>query len=251
MSTSPEYEQWRLLVAAHEAGHAITHLLVGHHVLDASISVEPDQLARGVFAATGSTTYASTHGSAVAELTGVGAGEVATRRWLLAAGTEPRTAAVEARTSAEHDREHTNVLAEVTGLPASLGRRLAAQLLSEHWDAVSRVAHALAHQGELDAAEFRAICHLEEELTWEALAERARATFPTGPDHTAVVEHLDGRGLRRETERRICIDALYRHGLLVPGRRRDEEAQILEHGLPALLDRLAHLEPALQLDSAA
>lgn len=201
----------RRLIATHEAGHAVAHLLLGHHVLDTEIRTAGGHARPG--GVLGNTRYASlAPDGGLADLVGVAAGEAAVAH-LLIREWHPNPELV-ARASADHDREHAARIAIETTLPAGIETKLASQIVADHWDAVTRVADALrrADDGRLDFAEVWAAADVRgAEIGWDELSAMAEAAMPSD---AGLRSYLAGPGREQENARAEFLQRLWDHNVL-------------------------------------
>ncbi|WP_194917495.1 hypothetical protein [Catenulispora rubra] len=233
------------LMATHEAGHAVVHLLLGQHVIECGIeAVDDDEFE----IATGSTTFSGINTTELAELVATAAGEIAARRLLEQAGHP--NAAAEARSTAEHDLVHTQKLIADTTLPLGIGAALAEQLVTDYWPAIGRVADALcaAPGHRLDGAGVLAAAALaDDEFTWYQLRTMAMAAMP---QDVGIYAYLTGAGEEDENDRAEFVSLLWIHNLLntpIAAPRRQVHAEVFRRGMPALK---AELEVAQQAGGA-
>ncbi|MFJ3612295.1 hypothetical protein [Streptomyces hydrogenans] len=145
--------------AVHEAGHLVTDLLVGIHVIDVALTPEQAQLACGpVLAISGATQIGRVAVGPVDYLRMLAAGEQAHQRWLEDSGlwTPSRAWAVErgalddTAKAVEVLREHHPGLDDVGYRQLFWQYRPAARaLLDAHWHRVLNVAGSLSDRGYL------------------------------------------------------------------------------------------------------
>jgi hypothetical protein len=227
----------RYLLAIHEAGHAVTHLLLGHHVPDVEIRVTDHGHTENV---RGSTTYTGVEISVLAELVGTAAGEAAQLRFLKQ--QRHPDAEMIARAVAEHDRVRTNALAADMTLPQGIETAMAERLVASRWGAVERVARALrdAPGHRLEAVDVLSAADLgNDEVSWELLGVLADAVMP---DHPGVTAYLAGAGQQQEDVRADFLSQMRHYGVLEfpeTALRRQVHAEIYRRGVPELLAALA------------
>lgn len=227
----------QLLIAAHEAGHAVVHLLLGHHVIDVEIgTASGDGFTEQAY---GATQFADLDTSVLADLVGTAAGEAAVLHHLKKQRHDDAEAV--ARTSAEHDRRNAYDIALHTTLPAGIDLAVASRLVALHWDAVERVAEALCKTpgGRLNSRQILAAANLgDTEYTWAALADFATAAAP-GDD--GLRRHLAGTDQRNETIHTGFLARLRTHGILyspATATRRQINAEIYHRGMGEILAAL-------------
>lgn len=228
----------RHLIAAHEAGHAVAHLLLGHHVLGSGFYVVDN--GDGTETGHGITRFTALNTSVLADLVATAAGEAAVQVLLSQRG-DPDGHAY-ARATAEHDHVRAKQLADETTLPAHIGHALAAPLVNEHWPAVRRVANTLcrAPGHRLEAADvLEAAALADAEIGWDELCALARSACPGDPGLRA---YLTGPGRELEQDRTHLLQLLHAHGLLetpADALRRRIHAETFRRGLPELQAALA------------
>lgn len=223
----------RHLTAIHEAGHAVTHLLLGHHVIAVEINAGYRQISRG------NTSYMSVYINGfplLPDLVGTAAGEAAVLRYLNQE-THPDPESF-ARATGGHDREHTAQITDGTTVPPEIGKDLAAPILADRWAAVERVADALcqAPDGRLDQHAVLAAADLgDTEIDWDTLASMAEATMPDNPGLRA---YLNGPALQEELACAALFRELHAYGVLhsrATATRRRINAEIYNRGPEKIL----------------
>lgn len=227
----------RHLIAAHEAGHAVAHLLLGHHVLDSGFYVTDN--GDDTETAHGGTRFTALNTSVLADLVATAAGEAAVQVLLSRRG-DPNSHAY-ARATAEHDHERAGRLAVEATLPTHIGHMLAAPLVNEHWAAIRRLANALCgapgHRlGAADVLEAAALA--DAEIGWDELCALARSACPGDP---SLRVYLTGPGRELERDRTRVLQLLHARGLLetpAGALRRRIHAEMFRCG-PELLAALA------------
>lgn len=229
-------------VAIHEAGHAVTALLLGHHVISASLDVQAH--GKGWATVRGDTPYAKLNDAVLTNLVITAAGEVALRH-LLELDKRPDAADL-ARDSAIHDIPAMQTLLSKTTLPAQAGPLLAASLVKSHWPAIQRLAKALhetpGHRLEADEV-LDAAALGSAEIGWEMLTGMARLVMP---GDAGVEAYITGPGRADEESRAEFLNTLRVHGLLktpATALRREIDAEVYNRRFA--LD--AELEAAVQM----
>lgn len=227
----------RHLIATHEAGHAVAHLLLGHHVLDVQLGTTSQSAYAENYR--GHTRYAGVDLGTLAELVGTGAGEAAVLH-LLGLERHPGPVTI-ARATGEHDREYAARLVNGTTLPAGIATTLAGQILVDHWGAVERVADALrkAPDGRLYSAGVLAAASLgDTEIGWGALSVLADAAMPLD---AGLRSYLTGPGLERESAMAGFLEQLRARDVLhspATAPRRQVNAELFDRGMPEILAAL-------------
>ncbi|MFD7615786.1 hypothetical protein [Streptomyces sp. NPDC059802] len=146
--------------AIHEAGHAVAALIGGAHLHHAQIVKGPATTPEG-----GVTEICNPFANGHAYATFSAAGERAADRWLREDGLWTPDRAVANEVSAYGDRRSFLALNPHVGfgdkqIDYTVVHDLADHFLNQHWDTVTRVAHALNHHTHLDGDEIARIAGL-------------------------------------------------------------------------------------------
>jgi len=219
-------------IAIHEAGHAVAHLLLGHHVLDTRIGPGADGHMGTI---SGNTRFTGLNASALPELVGTAAGETAVLHLLNRQWT-PNADAI-ARATANHDRERATSITAGTTLPIGIETALATRIVADYWDAVENVADALRRSdiGRLDQFEILAAADLgAAEIDWSELYSMANNAMPFNSDLQA---YLNGPGSQEENVRVEFLRQLRAHNILFSPEtapRHQVVAEIFDRGLPEI-----------------
>jgi len=223
-------------IAIHEAGHAVAHLLLGHHVLDTRIGPGADGHMGSV---SGDTRFTGVNTSVLPDMVGAAAGEAAVLH-MLNRQYQPNASTI-AWATAEHDRKYAANIAAGTTLPIGIETVLADRIVAEYWDAIDRVADALRRDpdGYLDQYAITATADLGNiEIDWDTLADMAKAAMPGS---AGLQAYLDGPGRQQENGRVEFLRQLRTHDILLtpePAPRWKLNAEIFDRGLPKIVAAL-------------
>lgn len=243
--TPTRYDNARI-IAIHEAGHAVTHMLLGHHV----ISVNTHDGNNNGHTTHGKVTYANLGRVGLADAVGTAAGEAAVLQLMrqeqhlysgILFSASPTSIAA---ATAETDRKLIATIAADATLPAGIGIALASRILADHWDAVERVADALhrSEDGHLNDPAFQVAADLDGvEYNWSNLSALATEAMP---GDASVQSYLTGPGQQAENDRAEYVRYLRAHNILhtpPPALRRQINFEIFYRGsseIQAALDEL-------------
>lgn len=236
--TPTRYDSSRV-VAIHEAGHAVAHMLLGHHVRSANMHAGT----MNDYATHGKVTYASLGTAGLADIVGAAAGEAAVlhlmwqEQHLYSGVLASASPSAIAASTGEHDREYIAGIAADATLPVGVGAAIAARVLTVHWDAVERVADALDRSldGRLDDAAISVAASLDGvEIGWVELCALATESAPANADLQA---YLTGPGQHAEDHLVEYVRHLRAHNILytpAPALRRHINREILDRGMPEI-----------------
>lgn len=152
---------WTALGAAHEAGHAVAALALGHPIVDAHIVPTTDRDAPSPGLYEGAVDVSYWEAPLVEHLTVKWAGLAAAQRWLREQGQTLTPAdLVDLAVQAGYDAADARTLAwRIPNASWREGLREARTLVGEHWDSVTRITAALLRHHRLTGDQLQALHH--------------------------------------------------------------------------------------------